>query len=664
MKKNILYIILMFGSMHLNAKTITVNQDGSGNYTTIQAAASIAQAGDTIFISPGVYLEMVTATNSGTNDLPIVYLGSTKGKVVIDANKAERGYCLRILGKNYLHFENITATGAKWMGVEIQGASSNISFRNVEVTENNHPTEDWSYGLVIDGAKGRIQNIRIEKCKIHNNRAFGLYIMNEVHNVLVDSCHLHSNGHTFEDVADNIIIADWQNEANGPNGIEIRNCEINNATRQGISTWYAKNIWIHDCNFHHNGATAVQIEDGCTNFVVENNTMASNQLFYSTETGVWIDDAKYGVVRNNIIKHNQVGIKVSKSENVIVRHNTVFKNNQLNAKFKENGGITILAYDGIDNKNTALVHNTFYEIGNPSNDYMNGMVAFYEYENSQIKNCIFYNNIFSGITNGYHLVSFSSSGVPIRFTSDYNVIHDDQALKTKIQGTETSWSNHIATSKQEANSVFEAPVFVNAQNDDYKLSASSSGIDKGRFLTAAVNSGSGNEIVLENAMFFNDGYGITSGDKVQIGGNVVTIQQVDYLKNTIKTDRSISWQAKDQVSFAYNGKAPDMGAFEDGITMGFDVPVRETEGNLKLDVFPNPFHSTVTMCFSVGYSSDVVLEICDLSGKILSRIEEKCVAGQNYSRKWTANGGQKNGCYFVRLSTDKESLKRKIIKQN
>jgi len=49
--------------------------DGSAKapFATIQQAADVAQAGDTVFIKPGTYAEMVKPKNSGKEGIPITF---------------------------------------------------------------------------------------------------------------------------------------------------------------------------------------------------------------------------------------------------------------------------------------------------------------------------------------------------------------------------------------------------------------------------------------------------------------------------------------------------------------------------------------------------------------------------------------------------------------
>ena len=50
---------------HASARTIVVDCRGGGDFATIQAAADVAQPGDEVIVSPGVYREEVRVAASG-----------------------------------------------------------------------------------------------------------------------------------------------------------------------------------------------------------------------------------------------------------------------------------------------------------------------------------------------------------------------------------------------------------------------------------------------------------------------------------------------------------------------------------------------------------------------------------------------------------------------
>jgi hypothetical protein len=91
-------------------------------------------------------------------------------------------------------------------------------------------------------------------------------------------------------------------------------------------------------------------------------------------------------------------------------------------------------------------------------------------------------------------------------------------------------------------------------------------IDAGAFLARAATSGNGTLLPVNDARYFRDNYGITAvtGDRVQLAGQSerATIVGVDYNANTLTLDRALTWSANQGVSLAYQGTAPDIGAYE------------------------------------------------------------------------------------------------------
>lgn len=67
----------------VNERTLTVKQDGSGDYKTIQEAVDKAHAGDTILVYEGVYRETVIFSKGGNNESDRIILRGKEGERIL-----------------------------------------------------------------------------------------------------------------------------------------------------------------------------------------------------------------------------------------------------------------------------------------------------------------------------------------------------------------------------------------------------------------------------------------------------------------------------------------------------------------------------------------------------------------------------------------------------
>jgi len=83
-----------------------VAKDGTGDFTTIQAAANIAIAGDIVHVKPGTYNERLIPINSGTSNNYIKFISTVKHGAIIDARGLSSQYgTLYLMGKDWLWVE-------------------------------------------------------------------------------------------------------------------------------------------------------------------------------------------------------------------------------------------------------------------------------------------------------------------------------------------------------------------------------------------------------------------------------------------------------------------------------------------------------------------------------------------------------------------------------
>ena len=106
---------------------------------------------------------------------------------------------------------------------------------------------------------------------------------------------------------------------------------------------------------------------------------------------------------------------------------------------------------------------------------------------------------------------------------------------------------------------------ASAGPEGFRLSEASPCIDAGEHLTATIGGGAGTVIRVRDARYFSDGFDMIAGDSVRIGANPpVAVAGRDIAANTLTLAKPIRWADGDPVSLDYQGRRPDIGAYEHG----------------------------------------------------------------------------------------------------
>lgn len=221
------------------------------------------------------------------------------------------------------------------------------------------------------------------------------------------------------------------------------------------------------------------------------------------------------------------------SDNWIIRYNLTNRSN---------GG-----FDWRNADNHHLYNNTFYD--NYAYSVSNFQILMTSSLDNVARNNIWYRSV-------------SPGGNPYAFGNGTSTIDKDYDLYFD-QG-----------SPQEDNAVNADPSFTDADNDDFTLQGGSPAIDAGGPLTtvSSTDSGTGAELIVGNALLFQDGWAGVDPDWIAVGNatNTVQISSIDYDTNTITLAGSVSrseddpvylFKKSDGVQVLY-GSAPDIGAYE------------------------------------------------------------------------------------------------------
>lgn len=141
------------------------------------------------------------------------------------------------------------------------------------------------------------------------------------------------------------------------------------------------------------------------------------------------------------------------------------------------------------------------------------------------------------------------------------------------------------------------PGFVGS--GDFGLSAASPLIDTAAFLTETRADGSGTTLQVVDSTVFFDGRGIEGelGDRIQLDAQTerATIVSIDFESHTLTLDRPLTWTAGHGVSLAYEGSAPDPGAFERGLEPNNPGDGGVDAGQPDSGVFPDGSVTDATM---------------------------------------------------------------------
>jgi hypothetical protein len=110
---------------------------------------------------------------------------------------------------------------------------------------------------------------------------------------------------------------------------------------------------------------------------------------------------------------------------------------------------------------------------------------------------------------------------------------------------------------------------------------------------------------------------------------------------------------------AFNGIAPDLGAFETGIAASSIRPQLNPKYFTLEQNFPNPFNPETSISFTVPQTADVVLTVIDVLGRKCAELVNSSVAAGTHSILWNARGFS-SGMYLYRLTVNGVSVTKKM----
>jgi len=514
-------LLLTVFSPHVSAEVYFVAPEGNDQnpgtqampWQTIGKANASVQPGDVIYLRQGRYRETIQPVNSGEENQPIIFSGFEDELAVIHS----RPQGVNLSGLAYivirgLYFEACDYFVRSYPGgcnhciVQDNIMNQQTGWCGIEIGDRS------SYNQVL---RNKIQSAGVEGDCIHIG-------MDEVGETEGAWYNIVAGNECSGALHGGICCAGDKSRFNIIQGNYIHEIGDNAIATGALTQW----VLIEGNRIHNPGADA----DGACGIQLR---------------------SEHGIVRRNVLTRN-IDITIandaaalelqSTDDRPFVRHNKIY-------------------------------HNIFYNFSQGGNSWYGVKLAVYN-QAVQFGPNVFKNNII------YRNGAGPGKGYQIAYTRQIQDMPIDQfsgnLLSSGVTGEAVVYFfefGQLALTLQEAlqsypiifnESNFDAnPQFRDESEYNFVLTPDSPCIDAGAFLTECVDLGVGYELRVEDAGYFSDGWGVISGDKVNVGFNPpVRVVHIDYESNRIVVNALISWQVGDPVSLTYSGRSPDVGAFE------------------------------------------------------------------------------------------------------
>jgi hypothetical protein len=541
-----IYVDSRIGPASCTTYDIATRACGSGTataYKTLAGAAAAAVAGQTVYIRAGTYTEALVPQRSGTASQPITYQAYTGETATITG--ADLMPAIDISDRSYLTIDGLTITEVRrWL---LAVNSDHDIIRNCEFTR------------ALDQ---------------YGSSKTGLFFQYATYNQVVDNL-------ISDSTADNLSLV-----------ASDRNLVARNTITEAEHT-----LWTIKCGNYN------ILRDN----YLYNSRQKIGEIYDCFEVGVDHDITRLNATKYNVVEDNEFAFTPSSGDaspyagiqyagqNGIIRRNFFY--DTTGPALDMGCGGDEEPYDTYNR----IYHNVFCrtDFAGVSFNQSGGTMT-----DDLFKNNVLYGSIF--VRNDQRWSWYIElAGKPIQimirersgFNFEGNDIFNSQAgeLYTITYGQRESDSNppqHSVTWWQSnwpglfVSNLEVEPLFVDDEQHDYSLQAASPLIDAGVFLTRTVGGGNGATMMVQDAGYFCDGFGVPgeTGDRIRLAGTTSTarIVAVDYSTDTLTLDRTLTWSAGQGVSLDFAGTAPDLGAVEyasglrgdlncDGVVNNFDI---------------------------------------------------------------------------------------------
>lgn len=439
-----LLVALLFAQLPIAASAADLFVSPTGNdaatgtisapLRTIRKAVSKAVAGTTIQIRAGTYRERIVFPRSGsaTGGFIAVRNYSTE-KVIIDANGVSGNHIFYMWAKNYIRIQGLEIMNnlnvSDGSVIRVEGSGNQIQILNNVIHET---TGEDAMGITF----------------------YGSIATNSIRNVVVRGNLLYN------------INPGWS-ETMTFNG------NVENITVEGNTIRDVGNIGIDFIGGE--GMCSDPLKDVARNAVCRGNTVRNarspNEAGYAA--GIYVDGGQNVTIDNNSVSYCDLGIEVgaenpgSRVTGVKVRNNVIFHNDK--------SGLIFGGYEFSRGRvvGCEFSNNTLYQ-----NDTMRtgaGEICIQYAENNKLES----NIVWPGAANVYIYSEAGNVGTISNYNVYYSTLGAANAQFTWRGGWSGTFAGYQSKSRQDLNSIFADPQFVDAAGKNFHIQATSPALNAG-----------------------------------------------------------------------------------------------------------------------------------------------------------------------------------------
>jgi parallel beta-helix repeat protein len=316
-------LLISFGNAPASARTLLVDDDVAqcpeAEYNTIQQAVAAAQAGDKIFVCPGLYTGTVLVTES---NLQIEAHGGP-GEVVLQGTGAAGELGFRLLNTTGVVLQGFTVQGFGRAQIRVEGGSENTVRKNVT------SAAVLNDGIQVTGSSSNVASANlIEHNTSYANREDGIYV-----GVITDILPFHPafdnlirHNETFDNRhgvnlnrtgSGNVIFGNRSHD-NSQRGISNGNLSHGNEIKfnhvfanglNGILVVDSSEVTVTNNRAEGNGSNGIAVTATVNNVAAEN-VVTQNLSGENAASGVLLNGATRSVVEKNLLVRNLDGVRM------------------------------------------------------------------------------------------------------------------------------------------------------------------------------------------------------------------------------------------------------------------------------------------------------------------------------------------------------------------